>query len=297
MINKAIVVSLLFLIAGCGGGIDLDREIDRMIDAEIAFAELSLEQGMKEAFLTYLAEESVLFQPAPTNGREWYENSEPSEGILAWRPSCVEIARSGDLAFSTGPWVMRPSRAPDAPAIHGEFITVWSKGEDRLWIVSADGGIAFSGAGLSEKTPLEKRVPLHSASPLPAAEIASGKRELYKLDHEIGRSSYEKGIAEAVLTLAAVDIRVYRDGTPSATGTNAVREAYGDLHGEFRFDPVKARLSGAGDLAYTWGTFEHLDRESEQIVVIWSFLHCWRRDEGGGWRLAYDLALPLPEKE
>ncbi len=292
-------LAFLLLLAGCGGDVDLDREIDRMIDAEIAFAELSLEQGMKEAFLTYLAEESVLFQPAPTNGREWYEKAAPSEGVLAWRPSCVEIARSGDLSFSTGPWVMRPSRDGNAPAIHGEYITVWSKGEDRLWTVSADGGIAFPGAGLSEKTPLEKRVPVPSAAPAPESDLAGWERDLNDLEKSLGAASIEMGIAGAILSVAAADIRVYRDGSPSATGMSAVREAYGDLHGEFRFDPVKASLSGAGDLGYSWGTFEQIDREREEweVVMTWSFLHCWRRNDGGEWRLAYDLALPLPEAE
>jgi ketosteroid isomerase-like protein len=52
---------------------------------------------------------------------------------LVWRPHVVTISGSGNIAFSTGPYVMI-NKKPDAqnPYLVGDFITIWARKVETL---------------------------------------------------------------------------------------------------------------------------------------------------------------------
>jgi ketosteroid isomerase-like protein len=56
--------------------------------------------------------------------------------------------------------------------------------------------------------------------------------------------------------------------------------------------PLDARVSGAGDLAFTYGRYRQTDRA--QALHDGYYVHLWLRAASGEWRLAYDIALPAP---
>ena len=61
---------LVLLLAG-----NLKSELDGLIEAERAFARLSVEKGSRDAFLANLSDESILFRPGPVPGKQWMEKS------------------------------------------------------------------------------------------------------------------------------------------------------------------------------------------------------------------------------
>ncbi|HWM93879.1 MAG TPA: hypothetical protein VN493_24180 [Thermoanaerobaculia bacterium] len=66
---------------------NLQADLDAMVAAERAFSKLSEEKGFKESFLTYIAEEGILFRPTPEKAKEGIA-SRPNPPIhLVWRPS------------------------------------------------------------------------------------------------------------------------------------------------------------------------------------------------------------------
>ena len=73
-----------------------------MADAERAFARAAAERGVRAAFLEFLDDDAIGFQPALGNAKEAYRASpEPSNPLatrLAWEPRTGAIAASAAQA-------------------------------------------------------------------------------------------------------------------------------------------------------------------------------------------------------
>jgi len=84
---------------------------------------------------------------APFRGRQaivehWGRIVSGAPVRLVWRPHIVTISGSGNIAFSTGPYVMI-NKKPDAqnPYLVGDFITIWArKNRNTQWLVTFDSG-------------------------------------------------------------------------------------------------------------------------------------------------------------
>jgi ketosteroid isomerase-like protein len=138
------------------------RPIETLIEAERAFSARSVAQGMRPAFLAYLADDGVIFRPGPINGVQSWRTRQDVPGVLEWAPEFVELSGAGDLGFSTGPWVYRAS-AGAKQAEHGHFISVWRRNARGAWQVALDCG---SSHGASEHGPRDVTVsegPAHTA--------------------------------------------------------------------------------------------------------------------------------------
>jgi hypothetical protein len=58
--------------------------------------------------------------------------------MVNWAPSRVEVARSGDLAWSTGTYTQSSSLSGTPSTDHGKYVAVWKKQQDGSWKVQAD---------------------------------------------------------------------------------------------------------------------------------------------------------------
>src|SRR4030067_3590858 len=84
-----VITALLILsLAAAAGGQANNRNLQGLVDAERAFSRMSEEKGVREAFLFYLADDSVVFRPKPVPGRKAYEDSPtPSAVNMTWTPA------------------------------------------------------------------------------------------------------------------------------------------------------------------------------------------------------------------
>ena len=80
-----------------------------LLDTEYAFGTLA-RTSIRTAFLEYLAEDSLVLQPAPTAGRAFYGSAQDSLDKLEWYPALADLSGSGDLGFSLRR--LRPSHVP-----------------------------------------------------------------------------------------------------------------------------------------------------------------------------------------
>jgi ketosteroid isomerase-like protein len=152
---------LLPAVLAAGLALAAPRPIDSLIDAERAFSAESVERGMRPAFLDHLADDAVIFRPGPINGMQSWRDRRDAPGILEWAPQHVEISGSGDLGFSSGPWVYRDSVGAEIGAC-GHFITVWRRDPRGRWKVALDCGSSHPRA---ERGPLEVEIvegPVHT---------------------------------------------------------------------------------------------------------------------------------------
>src|SRR5580698_3275208 len=144
--------------AGCAGGMS---DLQQTVQAEYAFSD-SAKRSVRDAFLAYLAPDSLVLEPTPTPGRSFYEAAKPNNNKLEWYPSAA--AASGGLGFTTGPWVYTGSEEQHA---YGHFVSVWRRQEDCRWLVVFDGGISHDAPAQPEPKLLAEAAPSSVDEPLP----------------------------------------------------------------------------------------------------------------------------------
>ena len=97
----ACTLLLLFTLA------DLRASWNSLVDAERSFARTSLSKGARDAFLSVLADDSIIFRPRAVPGRKWTQENPAPTGQLSWAPEFADIATGGDLGYTTDPWELR----------------------------------------------------------------------------------------------------------------------------------------------------------------------------------------------
>lgn len=130
-----------------------DRAMVSLVQAERAFAKMSVDTTQRQAFLANFADDGVWFDPGPSNTREALRTPPPAAAAaeaaartLDWEPVNGDMSASGDLGYTTGPWV-RTVRGADRPPATGWFFSVWKRQGDGPWRVAADFGIPAPGSG------------------------------------------------------------------------------------------------------------------------------------------------------
>jgi ketosteroid isomerase-like protein len=128
-------------VQGTAGQTEREKALASLIEAERAFSKSSEDKGIREAFLTWLAPDAVVFRPGPVPGRPIYEKMDPANpAVLTWGPEVADVAVSGELGYTSGPYQVRPKRGAE-PASYGHYISVWKKQPDGAWRVVLDIGI------------------------------------------------------------------------------------------------------------------------------------------------------------
>ncbi|MFN8547101.1 MAG: DUF4440 domain-containing protein [Candidatus Eisenbacteria bacterium] len=121
--------------------LDGSERVRPVVEVEQAFCADAASRGVRAAFLTFMAEDGVIFRPTPTNARESWEKREDLDGSLRWWAETADIARSGELGYTLGPWHYRTEATGDSIVAAGVYLTVWRRQADGSWKAAADGGI------------------------------------------------------------------------------------------------------------------------------------------------------------
>jgi ketosteroid isomerase-like protein len=259
-----------------------------MVDAERRFYQTGQEHGTRAAFLTFLADDSIVFRPGPLNGREvWTKRAENGLDLI-WEPTFAVMARSGDFGYTTGPAKWKASKTETKLLGYGTFVSIWKKQPDGTWKVALD-------AGTETPEPTGKSESLRM--------VSSDKPPKAKPDPDSARKAFEqaqKKFAEAAkadsgraaLAVAADDIRVYRDAHFPAVG---LASAGGLLTAQGRkllLETLGGDMSHSADLAYTYGKYSSAGEGNEKG----HYFQIWQRDDAGHWKLVLDWQQALPEK-
>jgi ketosteroid isomerase-like protein len=275
-------------------GRDNAAELKSMVETEREFSRTSVEKGIRDAFLTFIADDGTLFRPRPVAGKKWLAESPQRPGLLTWRPIFADIARSADLGYTTGPWEFREKGPDDKEVAHGNFMTVWKKQADGRWRFVIDFGISNPPPSTSSET-LETPAASTAAS-APArkgVDVSAERAALLTLDGEFSKSSAAKGALKAYLLYASDDIRLLRNRAQPMVGKQALGAALGERAGTLTWQPLFADVSGAGDLGYTYGSAEFKDTASGKTEYR-QYVRIWKRPSGGEWRVVLDVTNPAP---
>ena len=115
----------------------------QMINTDIAFSRMSLEKGVKYAFLEYIDSNGVLLKPAnfPIVGADAIDyliQMDDSAYTLQWQPRGGTVAQSGELGYTYGVYALKPA-AKDT-TIYGTYVSIWKKQANGSWKFVLDSG-------------------------------------------------------------------------------------------------------------------------------------------------------------
>ena len=108
-------------------------------DTELAFAKLAKEQGLKVAFTTYAADDAVINRgdnliKGIKAIEEYYANQKFLNVSLEWEPEFIEVAESGDLGYTYGPYIFKATDSNGKEiSSEGIFHTVWKRQANGEW--------------------------------------------------------------------------------------------------------------------------------------------------------------------
>ncbi|MEP6585085.1 MAG: DUF4440 domain-containing protein [Ginsengibacter sp.] len=108
--------------------------VDPMVDADLAFSDMSKEKGMKNAFIEFMDNEGLLLRPdhLPVKGADaidFLTQVDDSSYKLNWIPEGAQIAASGDMGFTYGIYTLEGQDT----AFKGTYVNIWKKQPDGKW--------------------------------------------------------------------------------------------------------------------------------------------------------------------
>jgi len=275
-----------------------DSALANMVAAERAFSALSAQRGMRDAFLHFLADDGVLFQPLPVNGKESWRARAASPATLIWEPSLGEMSGAGDLGWSTGPWEYRPppdsaGTLPPANRIaHGHFTSVWARQVDGQWRVVLDMGISHAkperGLGGTEF----RSKPAHTW--VAGQKNPKSRANLVAIDRLYARDAKKLGAA-ALDDWTAEDVRLHREGEFPAEGRESAKAALRAVADIVRLLPQGSRVSLSDDLGYTYGIIERTSSRGTAPDSS-AYVHIWRKEADRKWRIIVIVESPVPSR-
>jgi ketosteroid isomerase-like protein len=280
-----------------------------VVEAERAFAQRSIDQGMKPAFLAYAAPDGVIVnRDGPVNAIETWSKRDPAPaGLLTWWPTYADVSRAGDMGWTTGPFEFREKPSDEKPADTGHFFTVWRKQPDGAWKWVLDLGVRHPAPATTETVlrypPSAGR---RGAPPAPkrdevqavfdeGVEAGLAKHSLLESERALSEDSSARGMRSALLAHADESLRVYRQGTFPLVGRDAFARAIKVESEYVTWKLLKAEAASSGDLGYAFGSYEVRVRLSDEKPAEHGYYgRVWKRERGGPWRVVFNVANPAP---
>lgn len=252
-----------------------DRDAATLADAERAFAAQSMATDMASAFRANFSDDGVLVGEGWTRARAAFAGQPAPPVNLDWAPSHVEVAGSGELGLSTGPWIRTSRLRPDEPAAHGHFVSVWRRNAQGRWQVEVDIGI---------RHPEAVAKPASAEVVAPGAPIAGGG-SLEEAEARFVQASIRGGPLAAYEAHASQRFMLYREGHAPYRG-----KAQALMSGSLREGPTlwltdAMATSRSNDFGFVRGTYA--DAADPQKARGY-FMRVWRR-EAVGWRVVLDV--------
>jgi len=277
-----IPVAIAMLAAGCAGQPLAPGSTDdaaSLAAAESAFAAHSVREDMRVAFLANFAPDGVYVRKGWTVARADLESRSAPPIVLDWHPAHTEVAASGEMGLSTGPWKITRKADPSAAPVFGQFVSIWKREPGGPWKVAVDIGISNPRDSLWD-APLE-------AMP-PGTDVARDGNAIAAAEERFQLAEHSSGVAGAYRAFASRRIRFYREGLDPAVGRDAALVVTDVIHDQVRWIVERSEVSRSGDFGYSRG---HYTAPSDPGKVLGYFLRVWR-PEDGGWRIVMDVANP-----
>jgi ketosteroid isomerase-like protein len=285
----AAVAVLLFSAAGASAQTNRPSALQSLLEAERAFAKMSVDQGSQAAFLRHMAPDGLLYRPRVVRAHA-YLAARPFSAVggLLWEPVFADVSTAGDLGYTTGPWINSHRGDARAQPMFGQYVTIWRRQRAGGWKAELHAGIAhgpdaIGPRGLTRAPASEWRAP--------RPDSAGALRALFAADSALPHIVREQGVATTFRRYGAPELRLLRMGRFPLMADSA--HNYLAATPQYTFRHVGGGVARSGDLGYTYGIYAHtMPGVGSRATEAGDYLRIWRRAANGEWRVVLDLTSP-----
>jgi len=268
-----------------------------LVDTEHTFAEAAATEGTNHAFLTFLADDGIIYRPGPVNGKEYLADKPETGSRLTWEPEYAEITSLGDMGWTTGPWEWHKTPS-EPPSLFGQYVSVWKRQLDGAFKLVLDIGTSHPAPGREVDdlglTVLDQVFP---ETPSPA-DLAQEKEDLLEFDRKFAKAAEKIGVRHAFQNVAAEDILLLRENLYRMIGFDEIDEHLAQFTGAYNRNPEGAGIAQTGELGYTYGRGKILPPGVDPSdYEPFAYASIWRMVDKGHWELAVDVMVQVPRSE
>jgi ketosteroid isomerase-like protein len=136
---KIFILFSIIILISCIDSENIEKYKNEVLQTEQAFADMAGEQGIKKAFFAFAADSAVLSRnnkilKGQDDFTEYFSNPVWQNARLEWKPDFIDVAASGDLAYSYGSYSFSATdSAGKTTTSRGIFHTVWKRQKDGSW--------------------------------------------------------------------------------------------------------------------------------------------------------------------
>jgi hypothetical protein len=274
---------------------------DLLVARDEHFAGRASEVGRTQAFLEFLAPDSIVFREGPTGAIERYSDdayAAEREAELNWKAHYVDVSRDGDLGLSAGPMIIYSESGQDS---FNHLISIW-KNSDTRWELMADIVVPIPGFLSLEVSPnWSDTLPLFEETIDPSLVLNDLTTEegLRAADDRFGQSINFRGGQRALLRYGLENTRVYLPGMGPAVGAEAASSVYGAFLDSqlLTTNPISLSyfggyLSTSREMGFTYGIMTE-DTEILDEKFRASYMRLWRFNNDNEWRIAVEVLSPF----
>ena len=254
--------------------------ISEVVEAERSFAAAAQTEGANAAFLLYSAPDGLVFQPGPKSVKAALAANPIPPVPLDWWPVYAGIAASGDLGFTTGPYVAGIGERVG----HGWYFTIWRRQPDGRWQWVLD-----HGPPTREAAPYRRDAKVAVLQPGRPSDRSKAIGSLRAAEAHLAAAA-DDDARGAFPRFLATDGRLMRVGPQPAVGTAAWAAVLAAGPERIETASLGGHVSAAGDLAYTYGTARW---QKDGVPVSGHYVRIWQR-RADGWKLIVDNLIASP---
>lgn len=262
-----------------------DAALDQMVAAERAFAKAALDDT-QGAFVQWMAADGYLYRPRVVRARAWLGARPMPPGLmLTWEPAYADMSASGDLGYTTGPWISTRRDFPDAPPTFGQYVSLWRRQADGSWKTELNLGVAHEPDPIGAKSLTRAPAPAYRAT----ADGEAHRRSLFNADSALDAAARARRAAPAFLENRLPELRLLRPNRFAIRGDSAINVLRATP--TYHWRTAGGGVSRAGDLGYTFGVYS-ITVPGGRGGETGDYLRIFRRDAKGTWRVVLDATSP-----
>ncbi len=257
-------------------------KVETVIAAEDAFNKLVARKGIKDGFVAVADVDGIVFKPNAVKIIDFYASMAKQPGTLKWEPKFARISRSGDLAFTAGPYVYQNGKTDD-DKIYGEYVSIWRTDADNKLKLLIDLGIPHPEpeqvATTDFKDPDVNQKVSSSKDPF------NGKTVILNTDKAFNQSLLKSTLASYKVFLSP-EGRYYFPGFEPFTGTDKILKFVASEGISITAETVNAGRSVSNDLAYSYGRARI---KKGNIVSNFNYVRIWEIDATYKWNILLEV--------
>lgn len=292
LIERIVGLGLIFAAGMSILGQIPSKELLDLAATERAFAAKAVKERWQVAFIAYFADDGIGFGPHPERTKQMLQSrsipTAPRTVVFNWSPIFGDISLAGDLGYTTGPVLYTDVTDSQKPPRHGTYFSVWQKQADFSWRVVIDMGVDVP----KPIAPIEANfIPAKSFGTVSKDKLSAiTDQQLGDLDNSFSKFIRQNGMAKAYAKF--LERRQFRIHRRSMMPIVDESELIPVLSSVDSFEFIGGKISKSYDLAYSYGKYFSATGGSNSETGY--YVHVWRRNESGDFKLVVDVKNPLP---